>query len=41
MSHVTINFETLKFNLYEVLGIDAKASESKIKKAFRNLILNH
>ena len=40
MSHVTIDFETLKFNLYEVLGIDQKASESKIKKAFRNLILN-
>ena len=40
MSHVTIDFETLKFNLYEVLGIDQKASETKIKKAFRNLILN-
>jgi len=40
MSHVTIDFETLKFNLYEVLAIDPKASESKIKKAFRNLILN-
>jgi len=40
MSNITIDFETLKFNLYEVLGIDSKASESKIKKAFRNLILN-
>lgn len=40
MSNITINFETLKFNLYEVLGIDSNASETKIKKAFRNLILN-
>ena len=40
MSNVSIDFETLKFNLYEVLGIDPKASESKIKKAYRNLVLN-
>jgi len=40
MSHVTIDFDTLKYNLYEVLGIDNSASETKIKKAFRNLILN-
>jgi curved DNA-binding protein CbpA len=40
MSHVTIDFETLKFNLYEVLGIDINASDTKIKKAFKNLILN-
>jgi len=40
MSHVTIDFETLKYNLYEVLGIESNASETKIKKAFRNLILN-
>jgi curved DNA-binding protein CbpA len=40
MSHVTIDFETLKYNLYQVLGIETKASETKIKKAFRNLILN-
>ena len=40
MSHGTIDFETLKFNLYEVLGIDMNASETKIKKAFKNLILN-
>jgi curved DNA-binding protein CbpA len=40
MSCVAIDFETLKFNLYEVLGIDSNASEIKIKKAFRNLILN-
>jgi DnaJ-class molecular chaperone len=37
---VSVNFQNLKYNLYEVLGIDSKASETKIKKAFRNLILN-
>jgi len=40
MSNVTIDFETLKFNLYEILGIDPDSNETKIKKAFRNLILN-
>ena len=40
MSNITIDFESLKYNLYEVLGIDQSASETKIKKAFRNLILN-
>jgi len=40
MSNITINFDTLKYNLYEVLGINSNASETKIKKAFRNLILN-
>ena len=40
MTEITINFETLKFNLYEILNISKDASESKIKKAFRNLILN-
>ena len=40
MSNVSIDFDTLKFNLYEVLGIDSKSSETKIKKAYRNLILN-
>ncbi len=40
MSEITINFETLKFNLYDILNISKDASESKIKKAFRNLILN-
>jgi len=37
---LTINFDTLKFNLYEILNISTEASEHKIKKAFRNLILN-
>lgn len=40
MSEITINFETLKFNLYEILNVSKEAPESKIKKAFRNLILN-
>ena len=40
MSNITIDFDTLKYNLYEVLGIDQSASDTKIKKAFRNLILN-
>ena len=40
MSQNTINFESLKYNLYEVLGIENNTSEHKIKKAFRNLILN-
>jgi curved DNA-binding protein CbpA len=40
MSHITVDFDSLKFNLYEVLGIDSTSSENKIKKAFRNLILH-
>jgi len=36
----TVDFNTLKYNLYEVLGITKDATETKIKKAFRNLILN-
>jgi curved DNA-binding protein CbpA len=40
MSLITLDFNTLKFNLYEILSIDSNASDSKIKKAFRNLILN-
>lgn len=40
MSEYLINFDTLKFNLYEILNITQDASEHKIKKAYRNLILN-
>jgi len=40
MSLITLDFDTLKFNLYEILSIEPSASEHKIKKAFRNLILN-
>lgn len=40
MSEYLINFDTLKFNLYEILNITHDASDHKIKKAYRNLILN-
>jgi curved DNA-binding protein CbpA len=40
MSQIILDFNTLKFNLYEILGLESDASESKIKKSFRNLILN-
>jgi hypothetical protein len=40
MSEFTINFNDLKFNLYEILNISSDSSEQKIKKAFRNLIMN-
>jgi curved DNA-binding protein CbpA len=35
-----MNFENLKFNLYEILNISPDASENKIRKAYKNLILN-
>jgi curved DNA-binding protein CbpA len=40
MAEITINFDSLKFNLYEILNVTPESSESKIKKAFRNLILH-
>lgn len=40
MAEITINFDSLKFNLYEILNVLPDSSESKIKKAFRNLILH-
>ena len=40
MNNITVDFETLKFNLYEILGLEQNASDTKIKKAFRNLVLN-
>ena len=39
-NYVTVDFSKLKFNLYEILGINSDSNETKIKKAFRNLILN-
>ena len=36
MSNITIDFSTLKFNLYEILGVETDSNESKIKKALRN-----
>ena len=35
-----MNFDNLKFNLYEILNIAHDASENKIKKAYKNLIFN-
>ena len=40
MAEIIINFDSLKFNLYEILNISNDSSETKIKKAFRNLILH-
>jgi curved DNA-binding protein CbpA len=37
---LVIDFNTLKFNLYEILNISSDSSEHKIKKAFRHLIIN-
>ena len=36
---VTINFNELKFNLYEVLGLTNEASENRIKKSFKKLVI--
>lgn len=38
-SLITVNFNELKFNLYEILGLTNDASESKIKKSFKKLVL--
>lgn len=36
---IEINFEQLKFNLYELLGVSSDSSEKKIKKSYRKLII--
>ena len=36
---IEINFEQLKFNLYHLLNVSADASEKKIKKSYRTLIM--
>ena len=36
---VTINFNELKFNLYEILGLTNEASENRIKKSFKKLLI--
>ena len=38
MSKIEIDFETLKFNLYEILNVRPDAEENKIRKAFIKLI---
>jgi curved DNA-binding protein CbpA len=37
---LTIDFDSLKFNLYEIINVTPDSSENKIKKACRNLILH-
>jgi len=36
---IEINFEQLKFNLYELLGVSSDSSETKIKKSYRKLVI--
>ena len=36
---IEINFDQLKFNLYDLLGVTKDSSTKKIKKAFRALIV--
>ena len=36
---VSINFNELKFSLYEVLGLTNEASENRIKKSFKKLVI--
>lgn len=38
-SLITVNFNDLKFNLYEILGLQNDATESKIKKKFKVLVI--
>jgi len=36
---VSINFADLKYDLYEILGLSREASDNRIKKTFRKLVL--
>jgi len=36
---VSVNFSDLKYNLYEILGITKEASDGRIKKNFKKLVL--
>jgi DnaJ-class molecular chaperone len=36
---VSINFPDLKYDLYEILGLTREASDNRIKKTFRKLVL--
>jgi curved DNA-binding protein CbpA len=40
MSKIEINFNTLKYNLYEILNVPQDADESKIKKSFMKMVKN-
>jgi DnaJ-class molecular chaperone len=34
---ISVNFQNLKYNLYEILGVDKNSSEKKIKKNYLKL----
>ena len=36
---IEINFDSLRFNLYELLNVSSDASEKRIKKSYRKLII--
>ena len=38
MSKIEIDFNNIKYNLYEILNINEDADESKIKKSFMKII---
>jgi curved DNA-binding protein CbpA len=40
MSKIEIDFNTIKYNLYEILNVSPQTEESKIKKSFMKLIKN-
>ena len=40
MSKIEIDFNKLKYNLYELLNVDTKADSTKIKKSFMKIIKN-
>lgn len=40
MSKIEIDFNTMKYNLYEILNVPPTSEESKIKKSFMKLIKN-
>jgi len=40
MSKIEINFDTIKYNLYEILNVPSNSDETKIKKNFMKLIKN-
>ena len=37
--NIQINFSDLKFNLYELLNVPTNSPKNKIKKAYRNLVI--
>merc|ERR1711903_157615 len=39
--NIQVNFDELKYNLYELLNVDMEASCKKIKKAYRKIIMKY